>query len=121
MAGQASWWVAVAACLSVIGAGTASAVTDPAHDYPTDVRADYVLGCMAANGNTRESLTKCACSLDTIARLMPYDDYEKAATALSLRQSSLGGRGGAFVDAPPIKLVIEELRKSQAEADLQCF
>ena len=23
-------------------------------DYPTSTRADYVIGCMAANGNTRE-------------------------------------------------------------------
>ena len=32
----------------------------PAHaevnDYPTSARADYVIGCMAANCNTREAL-----------------------------------------------------------------
>ena len=37
------------------------------NDYPTVARADYVLGCMAANGNTRIALEKCACALDSIA------------------------------------------------------
>src|SRR5262245_47703060 len=43
----------------------------PAHgvenDYPTAARADYVIGCMAANGNTHEALLKCPCAIDTIA------------------------------------------------------
>ena len=57
----------------------------PAHadgnDYPTSARADYVLGCMAANGNTREALLKCSCAIDTIASLMPYSHYEQAMIA----------------------------------------
>ena len=55
------------------------------NDYPTSARADYVIGCMAANGNTREALLKCSCAIDTIASLMPYDHYEQAETALSLQ------------------------------------
>jgi len=35
------------------------------NDYPTATRADYVFGCMAANGNTREALLKCSCAIDT--------------------------------------------------------
>src|SRR6186713_614696 len=38
--------------------------TDGASDYPTNARADYVFGCMAANGQTREALERCSCSLD---------------------------------------------------------
>ena len=41
------------------------------NDYPTAARADYVLGCMAANGNTREALLKCSCAIDTISQMMP--------------------------------------------------
>ena len=51
------------------------------NDYPTSARADYVLGCMAANGNTREALLKCSCAIDTIASLMPYSHYEQAMIA----------------------------------------
>jgi hypothetical protein len=93
----------------------------PRNDYPTATRADYVLGCMAANGNTREALLKCSCAIDTIAGLMPYSDYEKAETALSLQLGGgVGGRVGLFRDPPQIKAVIEELRRAQAEANLQC-
>jgi len=91
------------------------------HNYPTSERADYVIGCMAANGNTREALLKCSCAIDTIARLMPYSHYEQAETALSLqRGGGVGGRVGLFRDPPQIKAVIEELRRAQAEANLQC-
>ena len=55
------------------------------NDYPTAARADYVIGCMAANGNTREALLKCSCAIDAIASLMPYSHYEEAETALSLQ------------------------------------
>lgn len=91
------------------------------NDYPTSARADYVIGCMAANGNTREALLKCSCAIDTIAALMPYAHYEQAETALSLQAGGgVGGRVGLFRDPPQIKAVIEELRKAQAEANLQC-
>lgn len=92
------------------------------NDYPTSTRADYVIGCMAANGNTRESLFKCSCALDVIAGLMPYSRYEEAETALSMQQGGgVGGRVGLFRDPPVIKQLLEELRRAQAEANLQCF
>jgi hypothetical protein len=91
------------------------------NDYPTATRADYVIGCMAANGNTREALLKCSCAIDTIAGLMPYSHYEQAETALSLQAGGgLGGRVSLFRDPPQIKAVIQELRRAQAEANLQC-
>ena len=91
------------------------------NDYPTSDRADYVIGCMAANGNTREALLKCSCAIDTIASLMPYSHYEQAETALSLQAGGgVGGRVGLFRDPPQIKAVIEELHRAQAEANLQC-
>ena len=91
------------------------------NDYPTSARADYVIGCMAANGNTREALLKCSCAIDTIASLMPYSHYEQADTLLSLQAGGgVGGRVGLFRDPPEIKAVIEELHRAQAEANLQC-
>ena len=91
------------------------------NDYPTSARADYVIGCIAANGNNREALQKCSCAIDTIAGIMPYSHYEQAETALSLQAGGgVGGRVGLFRDPPQIKTVIEELRRAQAEANLQC-
>ncbi len=91
------------------------------NEYPTSARADYVIACMAANANTREALFKCSCAIDTIAGLMPYSRYEQAETALSLQAGGgVGGRVGLFRDPPQLKAVIEELRRAQAEATLQC-
>lgn len=99
-----------------------TALPASANDYPTSARVDYVLGCMAANGNTREALFKCSCALDTIASLMPYSRYEEAETALSLqRGGGVGGRVGLFRDPPQIKELLQQLNRAQAEANLQCF
>ncbi len=94
--------------------------TPPKHDYPTAARADYVIGCLAANGFKRELLDKCACSIDVIANQMSYDDYEKADTILSMQQASVGPRGGLFRDTPMAKDVLAALRRAQAEANLRC-
>jgi hypothetical protein len=112
------WSVAAA----LAGLAPANAAPQTKNDYPTSTRADYVLGCMTANGNTRESLFKCSCAIDTIAGQMPYEDYEKAETALSLQVGGgVGGRVGLFRDPPEIKAVLERLREAQAEANLTCF
>ena len=89
--------------------------------YPTPTTVDYVIGCMAANGNTREAMLQCSCSIDFIAKRVPFSQYEKAETALSLQVGGgVGGRVGVFRDPPEIKEAIEELRRAQAEASLQC-
>lgn len=111
-----------AAIAIIIIMAAVAATAAQASDYPTAPTVDYVLGCMAANGNTRESLFKCSCSIDFIAKRLPYSRYERAETALSLqRGGGVGGRVGVFQDPPEIKQVIEELRQAQAEASLQCF
>ena len=46
-----------------------------AGDYPTAALADYVYGCMKSNGETREALERCSCSIDVIASIIPYDHY----------------------------------------------
>lgn len=117
--------IGFAIAAAALGGPDLAAASDKAPQtpgYPTATRADYVLGCMAANGNTREALMKCSCAIDVIASLMPYQQYEEAETALSLQQGGgVGGRVGLFRDPPPVKAAIEQLRRSQAEADLQCF
>jgi hypothetical protein len=99
------------------------AAAESVNDYPTAARADYVIGCMAANNNTRQSLIQCSCAIDTIAGIIPYAEYEKAETALALQAGpGVGGdRVGVFRDPPAIQALIESLREAQAEANLQCF
>lgn len=102
-------------------AGTAHAQAHhPAHDYPTSARADYVVGCLASSGFKRENLERCSCGIDTIADVMPYEDYEQANTIMSLQQGGLGERGAMFRDTPIAKERTEQLRRAQAEVALQC-
>ena len=92
----------------------------PTNDYPTAARADYVIGCLASNGFKREALDRCACGIDVIADMLPYDDYEKADTILRMQQGGLGDRGAMFRDTPVAKQETEKLRRAQAEVNLQC-
>ena len=106
---------------AVVLAGAAAAVdTQPANDYPTSARADYVLGCMAANSNTRPALDHCSCSIDVIASILPYDRYEEAETILSMRQG-LGAQSREFTAAKNLNDVVADLRRAQAEAEIRCF
>jgi hypothetical protein len=96
-------------------------VAAAANDYPTAARADYVLGCMAANGSTRLALEKCACAIDAIAERLPYARYEEAETALRMQAAPMGERGAIFRDPPEVRAAVEALREAQAEATLRCF
>lgn len=109
----------VLACLLATGAG-AQNMADRLNDYPTEARADYVFGCMAANGEDRMSLRKCACSIDTIASILSYDDYVKAETVLSLQQGS-GENLSAFKTMHVATEAVATLRRAQAEAEMACF
>jgi hypothetical protein len=106
-----------------VGVGGAAAAEEaklPRYSYPTAARADYVIGCMAANGFQRQLLEKCACGIDVIADRMSYEDYENAETILSMQQAGVGPRGGLFRDTPVARESLEKLRRAQAEANLRC-
>jgi hypothetical protein len=90
------------------------------NDYPTSVRADYIFACMKVNGETREALDKCSCSIDVIASILPYNRYETAATYMSLAQIQ-GENGALFRQSEPAKKATDELHRAQAEADIRCF
>lgn len=90
------------------------------NDYPTVARADYVFACMAANGQNREVLERCACSIDVIASILPYEEYISAETVLSMRQQA-GERMAIFRTAQVAKSAVTELRRAQAESEIRCF
>lgn len=90
------------------------------NDYPTAARADYVFACMAANGQNRLMLGKCACSIDEIASILPFEKYEHAETVLSMRRVG-GERMALFKSAVVAEHIVADLRRAQAEAELICF
>ena len=55
-----------------------AARADVVNDYPTAARSEYVFGCLKANGETRQTIDQCSCSIDVIASLLPYDRYVTA-------------------------------------------
>ncbi len=117
---RAPWVLALPLALAAVSAARADDAHHPKYDYPTAARADYVIGCLAGNGFNRLYLQKCACGIDTIADMLPYDDYDKAATLLSLQQGGLGERGGMFRDSPIAKEELDKLHQAEAEVDLRC-
>ena len=101
-------------------AATARARAEDLNDYPTSARADYVFGCMKANGETQELLQKCSCSIDVIASIIPYDHYVTAETILSMSQVT-GPVGSEFRSTEPARLALQDFRRAQAEAEIRCF
>ncbi len=98
----------------------APALTADLNDYPTSARADYVFGCMKANGDTRQSLEQCSCSIDVIASILPYDKYVSAETVASVTQQA-GQIGNMFRNSALARDALDELRRAQAEAQVRCF
>lgn len=108
--------------LSTATAGAQDAETSDstAHPYPTAVLADYVLGCMAANGNSFEALHQCSCSIDYIRERMSYEQYEKVQTVMQVQQDR-GQRGVFYRDSAWAKDQVDALLALQAESTLRCF
>lgn len=102
------------------GVGIAGAVEAPVNDYPTVARADYVFGCMAANGQTRQALEKCSCSIDVIASVLPFKEYEEAETIMSVRQRG-GQNTSMFLTMPLLREKVARLKRAQIEGELRCF
>lgn len=90
------------------------------NDYPTSARVDYVFGCMAANGQTRQALENCSCSIDVVATILPYDKYVQAETVLSVRRVG-GEKVAMFNSSPEMRKLVADLRRAQAEAEFRCF
>ena len=106
--------------LACRGAAAAASPPSAAGDYPTDMVVDYVLGCMKSNGQTRDVLERCSCSIDVIASIVPYERYESAETFKRMSQTT-GEASGLFRESAPAKAAGSELRRAQAEADIRCF
>jgi len=117
---MASLRAALAAAFGVLCAWGGPTRGDELNDYPTAARADYVLACMKANGETRQVLDQCSCSIDVIASILPYDRYVTAETVLSVSQAQ-STLATQFRTSEPAKAALNDLRRAQAEAEVRCF
>ena len=100
--------------------GVAAAKPGSGSSYPTVALADYVLGCMSANGNTYQALQQCSCSIDYIRERMDWQDYERANTVMQV-QLDRGQRGIFYRDSNWAKTRVGRLQELQAESSLRCF
>jgi hypothetical protein len=112
-------------CMNLLWS-TVSAADDVAKEpenqaYPTAAKVDYVIGCMASNGQTYEMLQKCSCSIDFIAKSIPYNEYERISTLLSLQQMAGAGRNAVYKSSTWSKDAVSKFRDIQAESTLRCF
>jgi len=117
------WLIVLAIALgsvSTVYAQSSDCDCDQPEPYPTHVIADYVLACMAANGNSFTSLHQCSCSIDLIMSKVSYEDYEKASTILQV-QLDKGQRGIFYRDSHWAKNKLEFFERVQAESTLKCF
>lgn len=110
----------IVAALAVLTATTCAARAEEANDYPTSARAEYVYGCMKANGETRQAIQQCSCSIDVVASIVPYERYVTAETALSMSQVR-GNLGTQFRTSEQANAAVNDLRRAQAEAEVRCF
>jgi hypothetical protein len=111
---------AALAALALSSLTAARAETPALNDYPTAARAEYVFACMKSNGETRAALQQCACAIDVIASLIPYDSYVAAETVASIQQDS-GPVGRAFKATQAARDDLNVLERAEAEAEVRCF
>ena len=111
---------AVMMAMAAYGAGGGVARADEAvNDFPTVARADYVFACMQVNGQSREALEKCSCSVDVIASLIPYDEYEAVETIIMVFKR--GGKAQQQMSNGDLQRRVKDMRRAQVEGELRCF
>ena len=114
------WPMRIVIATAAVMTTAAIAYAEEASDYPTSARAEYVFGCLKSNGETRQAIEQCSCSIDIVASLVPYDRYVTAETVLSMRQVQ-GNLGSEFRSSEQSKGALDDLRRAQAEAEVRCF
>ena len=110
----------IVAALTVLMTLAAIARAQEINDFPTSARAEYVFGCMKANGETRQAIEQCSCSIDVVASIIPFERYVTAETVLSMSQVR-GNLGGQFRTSEQAASALHDLRRAQAEAEVRCF
>ncbi|PXW28535.1 hypothetical protein [Paraburkholderia caballeronis] len=88
------------------------------HDYPTQVRVEYVLSCMDDNGHDFVNVYKCSCVIDKMAVALPYNDFVEQSTFS--KYASMGGEGGAEFRMDRARAQTKKYLALQADAYRSC-
>jgi len=108
-------------CSDGIEGGGSEIVSVGRHnDYPTVARAEYVFACMAANEMRQDFLHRCSCAIDTIARRVSYEDYERAEAMVRI-QLGHSPREQAYKSVGVSKELLDNFFRAQAASVLECF
>jgi hypothetical protein len=121
-----AWLTLVAGCciaaatpVAFAAGSTDSGRTAPdSHDYPTQVRVEYVLSCMDDNGHDFANVYKCSCVIDKMAAALPYNEYIEQSTFA--RNATLGGEGGAEFRMDHARAETKRFLTLQTEAYHSC-
>jgi hypothetical protein len=111
---------AIGRTVAVLATLVTAAHAQDDNDYPTSARVEYVFGCLKANGETRQAIEQCSCSIDVVASLVRYERYVTAEAVLSMSQVR-GNLGSQFRTSEQATSALNELRRAQAEAEVRCF
>jgi hypothetical protein len=109
----------VMAALGMALSAAPARAEEAVNDFPTVARADYVFACMQVNGQSREALEKCSCSVDVIASLIPFDEYEAVETIMMVYKR--GGKAQQQMGGVDLQRRVKEMRRAQVEGELRCF
>ena len=91
----------------------------PAHDYPTQARVEYVNDCVAKNGRKLSQVYQCSCVIDDIANTLSYDDFVEISTFA--HYATLPGEGGGiFRDSDQAKAKAKRFRELEKNAYRAC-
>src|SRR5437588_9930173 len=104
---------AAAAVLAALTSAVTTVRAQDINDYPTSARSEYVFGCLKANGETRQAIEQCSCSIDVVASLVPYDRYITAETVLSMSKVR-GNLGSQLRTSEQAAGALNEHRRRQA-------
>ncbi|MDR5783046.1 hypothetical protein QCE63_26930 [Caballeronia sp. LZ065] len=110
--------LSLSSTLSFAATDTGRAAPAKTHDYPTEGRVEYVLGCMDDNGHDFANVYKCSCAIDKIAQTLTYDDFVEQSTFS--KYATLGGEGGAEFRVDRAKAQTRKFRDLQRDAFKAC-
>jgi aminopeptidase-like protein len=92
-----------------------------ANDFPTQVRVEFVLGCMDEHGGqSYDTLYRCVCLVDAIAAEMTHDEFVEARVFSQLRTTP-GERGGVFRDPDQARSLVAKLQAVTERGKAKCL
>ena len=97
------------------------AAAPPAHNYPTQARAEYVVSCMKElGGDNYDNLYKCSCSIDRIADQVSYDRFVEMET-FERGQQAGGERPELIREGGMASKFRREFKQVKAKAAQECM